>query len=101
MPNGEKKPGAKTDSPRVLLPAETKRCAGAVRTGSSQYGLGWFIEDWHGVTLYSHAGGVTGFGARCEFAPTLGLGWAVLTNVEDGELPGAIRELVYERLARH
>ena len=71
----------------------------AVRTGGSQYGLGWFIEDWHGVTLYTHAGGVSGFGARCEFAPALGLGWAVLTNVDDGTLPAAVREMVYARLA--
>lgn len=70
----------------------------AVRTSGRHYGLGWFIEDWHGHTLYSHAGGVSGFGALCEFVPSLGLAWATLTNVDDGTLPRAVRELVYERL---
>lgn len=72
----------------------------AVRTSArgAHYGLGWFIENWHGDTLYSHAGGVSGFGALCEFAPSRGLGWAVLTNVDDGTLPRAVRELVRRHL---
>lgn len=68
------------------------------RAGRGQYGLGWFIEPWHGDTLYTHAGGVSGFGALCEFVPSLGLGWAVLTNVDDGTLPRAVRDLIYDRL---
>lgn len=72
----------------------------AVRAPGGNYGLGWFIQSWHGETLYSHAGGVGGFGALCEFAPSLGLGWAVLTNVDDGTLPRAVRELIYTHLVR-
>lgn len=71
-----------------------------VRTGAAQYGLGWFIENWHGERLYSHAGGVSGFGALCEFLPSRGLGWAILTNVDDGTLPKAVRELIYQHLLR-
>jgi CubicO group peptidase (beta-lactamase class C family) len=71
-----------------------------VRTGGARYGLGWFIENWHGDTLYSHAGGVSGFGALCEFLPSRGLGWAILTNVDDGTLPKAVRELIYQHLLR-
>ena len=40
-------------------------------------------------------GGVPGFGTRCVFVPDLGLGWVVLTNVDDQGLPKAIGELVY------
>jgi CubicO group peptidase (beta-lactamase class C family) len=93
--------GGVHDGRRILSDSGMRQILSpAVRTGSSHYGLGWFIENWHGVTLYTHAGGVNGFGARCEFAPALGLGWAVLTNVDDGELPGAVRELIYQRLGR-
>ena len=70
----------------------------AVRTSGRHYGLGWFIDDWHGHTSYSHAGGVSGFGALCEFVPSLGIAWATLTNVDDGTLPKVVREAVYERL---
>jgi CubicO group peptidase (beta-lactamase class C family) len=73
----------------------------AVRTSSGgQYALGWFIEDWHGLRLYSHPGGVTGFGTRCELLPDQRLGWIILTNVDDQVLPKAIREIVYTNLLR-
>ena len=72
----------------------------AIRTSArgAHYGLGWFIDNWHGDTLYSHAGGIGGFGALCEFVPSRGLGWAVLTNVDDGSLPRAVRDLVRQHL---
>jgi CubicO group peptidase (beta-lactamase class C family) len=70
----------------------------AVKTSGGQYALGWFVESWHGLTLYSHPGGVAGFGTRCEFLPDPGLGWVVLTNVDDQVLPKEVRELVYTNL---
>lgn len=69
-----------------------------VHTSGGAYGLGLFIEEWHGHRLYSHPGGVLGFGTRCEFVPDLDLGWVVLTNVDDQQLPKAIRDLVYTAL---
>lgn len=57
------------------------------------YGLGWFIEDWHGHRLVNHGGGVIGFGARCDLLPALGLGWVVLTNVDDLALPNSISSM--------
>lgn len=70
----------------------------AVATGGRHYALGWFVEEWHGHTLYSHPGGVTGFGARCEFAPSLNLGWVVLTNVDDGALATSVREMIHRHI---
>ncbi|HJU73525.1 MAG TPA: serine hydrolase domain-containing protein [Gemmatimonadaceae bacterium] len=70
----------------------------AVRTGGGHYALGWFVEDWHGLRLYSHPGGVAGYGTRCEFLPDQRLGWVVLTNVDDQQLPKAIREAIYANL---
>lgn len=73
----------------------------AVQTSSGgQYALGWFVEDWHGLRLYSHPGGVTGFGTRCEFLPDQRLGWVILTNVDDQVLPKAVREIIYDNLLR-
>ena len=60
--------------------------------------MGLFIEEWHAHRIYFHPGGVLGFGTRCEFVPDLGLGWVVLTNVDDQQLPKAIREIVYAHL---
>ncbi len=70
----------------------------AVGTAGGQYGLGLFIEEWHGHRTYFHPGGVLGFGTLCEFVPDLDLGWVVLTNVDDQQLPKAIREILYAHL---
>ena len=71
----------------------------AVATASGgRYALGWFVESWHGMTLYSHPGGVAGYGTRCEFVPEQRVGWVVLTNVDDQALPKAIRESIFAHL---
>src|SRR4029079_13819370 len=76
--------------PEMLTPA--------VRNAGGQYALGWFVESWHGLRLYSHPGGVSGYGTRCEFLPDQQLGWVVLTNVDDQVLPKAVRESIFVRL---
>jgi CubicO group peptidase (beta-lactamase class C family) len=81
--------------------ALTELLTPAVTTASGgRYALGWFVESWHGLTLYSHPGGVSGYGTRCEFLPEQRLGWAVLTNVDNQRLPKGIRESVFEHLLK-
>ncbi len=63
-----------------------------------RYGLGWFIEDWHSYQLVNHPGGVIGFATRCDLLPERGLGWVVLTNVDDLAFSNAVREIVYQHL---
>jgi CubicO group peptidase (beta-lactamase class C family) len=77
----------------LLVPAVTTASGG-------RYALGWFVESWHGMTLYSHPGGVKGYGTRCEFLPEQRLGWVVLANVDDQRLPKAIRESVFDHLLK-
>lgn len=76
---------------QLLTPAVTTASGG-------RYALGWFVESWHGITLNSHPGGVSGYGTRCEFLPEQRVGWVVLTNVDDQALPKAIREAIYAHL---
>lgn len=91
--------GGVLDGRRLVSEAGMKEIlADAVRTQGGHYGLGLFNEDWHGHRLYSHPGGVLGFGSRCEFLPDQGLGWVVLTNVDDQALPKEVREIVYRSL---
>lgn len=61
---------------------------------------GWACSWRNGMDtrVYYDPGGVLGFRTRCEFVPALGLGWVVLTNVDDQQLPKAIREIVYANL---
>lgn len=77
----------------LLTPAITTASGG-------RSALGWFVESWHGLTLYSDPGGVKGYGTRCEFLPDQRLGWVVLTNVDDQRLPKGIRESIFEHLLK-
>jgi CubicO group peptidase (beta-lactamase class C family) len=91
----------KLDGKRLLPDARVRELlAPAVRTSGASYGLGLFIEDWHGQRLYHHPGDVPGFATRCDFVPAQRIGWVVLTNVSDQTLPKAVREIVYEQLIR-
>lgn len=62
------------------------------------YGLGLFIEEWHGHRVYFHSGGIPGFGSRFEFMPDQQLGFVVLTNVDDNKLPKAVRGVLFTNL---
>jgi CubicO group peptidase (beta-lactamase class C family) len=57
----------------------------------SAYGLGWFLKDYRGRKVVTHTGGLTGMVSVTAMVPSLNLGFAVLTNQEEG---GAIRALM-------
>ena len=61
------------------------------------YGLGWFIEPYHGVTLLHHGGGIDGFSLMGAFVPQEQLTITVLTNIDGRVLNNA---LMYEALDR-
>jgi len=44
------------------------------------YGLGWHIEDYHGLTVIHHPGGTVGFASELVIIPERNVGFALLTN---------------------
>lgn len=64
-------------------------------TATVNYGLGWFVEDYRGLTLIYHGGNTLGFTSDLAFLPEQGLGVVVLTN---GQGTNAFNEAVRERL---
>ncbi len=60
------------------------------------YGLGWEIEDYHGLTVIHHPGGTVGFASELAVIPELNVGFALLTNRVD--LTAPIGRMVYYRL---
>jgi len=90
------------DGPRIVSERSlSELLTPAVTTSSGgRHALGWFVESWHGLRLYSHPGGVKGYGTRREFLPEQKLGWVVLTNVDDQRLPKGIRESIFEHLLK-
>ena len=68
-----------------------------IEKGSVFYGLGWFIEDYHGMRLIHHGGNSMGFSAELALLPSAGLGVAILTNGEGaGDFVSAIRYRLFE-----
>jgi CubicO group peptidase (beta-lactamase class C family) len=51
------------------------------------YGLGWYVEDYHGLTVIHHCGGSAGFSSELVVIPGLDIGFALLTNQMDQVKP--------------
>lgn len=61
------------------------------------YGLGWFVETYRGMTLISHGGNMLGFTSELMFLPDAGIGVAVITNAQGtNSINQAIAERVFE-----
>ena len=54
------------------------------------YGLGWFIENYHGHTIVEHTGAVLGAVAALYLIPEKNVGIAVMINSEDGAARRAV-----------
>jgi CubicO group peptidase (beta-lactamase class C family) len=54
------------------------------------YGLGWFIESYHGHTIVEHTGAVLGAVAALYLIPEKNVGIAVMINSEDGAARRAV-----------
>jgi CubicO group peptidase (beta-lactamase class C family) len=51
------------------------------------YGLGWYVEDYHGLTVIHHCGGSAGYASELVVIPELDIGFALLTNKMDQVKP--------------
>ena len=47
------------------------------------YGLGWEVDNYHGVTVVQHSGGTAGFASELVIIPYLKIGFAMLLNRVD------------------
>jgi CubicO group peptidase (beta-lactamase class C family) len=72
----------------VVSPDSFGKAASAVMEALSpkfqDYGLGWFIENYHGHTIIEHTGAVLGAVAAQYLIPEKNVGIAVMINSEDG-----------------
>jgi CubicO group peptidase (beta-lactamase class C family) len=60
-------------------------------TADMSYGLGWIVEDYHGVPVISHAGNTFGFTSEQAFLPEHGLTISILTNQRASALGQVVR----------
>jgi CubicO group peptidase (beta-lactamase class C family) len=63
------------------------------------YGLGWFLNDYHGVKLIHHSGGILGMVSKVVLVPEANLAMVILTNQQSGYAFNAIyRQILNEYL---
>ncbi len=70
-------------------------------SAESSYGLGWIIDSYKGLPLYSHGGNTLGFTSEMAFLPDAELGIVVLSNQQGSIFNQAVAyrllELVFEQ----
>jgi CubicO group peptidase (beta-lactamase class C family)/dienelactone hydrolase len=60
------------------------------------YGLGWFIQDYHGHTAWMHTGSIDGMSALIGLLPSERVGVYVLENLDHAELRHALMYKVFD-----
>jgi CubicO group peptidase (beta-lactamase class C family) len=66
--------------------------------GSTDYGLGWFLQDWKGHKVVQHGGNIDGFNSLVAMVPEKKLGFVMLTNVSASSLGADIMPVIFENL---
>ncbi|MGD9560696.1 MAG: serine hydrolase domain-containing protein [Pyrinomonadaceae bacterium] len=66
--------------------------------GTVNYGLGWFIQKWNGLTVVQHGGNIDGFNAMVAMVPEKKLGFVMLTNVTGSSLGNELMPIVWENI---
>lgn len=66
--------------------------------GTVNYGLGWMLMKWNGLTVAQHGGNIDGFNALVAMIPEKKLGFVMLTNVTASSLGGELMPIVWENI---
>jgi CubicO group peptidase (beta-lactamase class C family) len=74
---------------RTILPVSATAIKND-KTHFSGYGLGWFLNDYHGVKLVHHSGGILGMVSKVVLVPEENLAMVILTNQQSGYAFNAI-----------
>lgn len=84
---------------RTILPVSSAATKNN-KTHFSGYGLGWFLNDYHGVKLVHHSGGILGMVSKVVLVPEENLAMVILTNQQSGYAFNAVyHQILNEYLA--
>ncbi|HQZ97839.1 MAG TPA: serine hydrolase [Pyrinomonadaceae bacterium] len=67
-------------------------------SGTMDYGFGWFIQKWNGLTVVQHGGNIDGFNSMVAMIPEKKLGFVMLTNVSGSSLGGDLIPLIFSNI---
>lgn len=83
-------------TPQIAIPLDTAARRVNPYTHFSNYGMGWFLEDYRGREVWHHGGNVDGFTALVAMLPEEQLGLVLLTNMNATGLPMALMRRVFD-----
>ena len=83
-------------TPQIAIPLDTAARRLNPYTHFSNYGMGWFLEDYRGREVWHHGGNVDGFTALVAMLPEEQLGLVLLTNMNGTGLPMALMRRIFD-----
>lgn len=87
-------------SPQVVVPqSQFYPTATLTRPHQVNYGLGWFLQDYRGMSVAMHTGSIDGLIAIIGLVPDQRLGVYVLANLDHAEVRHAIMHRVFDMYA--
>ncbi len=66
--------------------------------GTVNYGLGWMLRKWNGLTVVEHGGNIDGFNSLVAMIPEKRLGFVMLTNVTASSLGNDLMPIIWENI---
>lgn len=66
--------------------------------GTMDYGFGWFLQKWNGLTVVQHGGNIDGFNSMVAMIPEKKIGFVMLTNVSGSSLGNELMPIVWSNL---
>lgn len=86
-------------APQIRAPASQYPALRLAQPHFFSYALGWFVEDYHGETVWMHTGSIDGMSAIIGLLPERHVGVYVLANLDHAELRHALMFKVFDMYA--
>lgn len=83
-------------SPQIRASLGTYPALALVRPHGFSYGLGWFVHDYRGETVWMHTGSIDGMSAIIGLLPDRRAGIFVLANLDHAELRHALMYRLFD-----
>ena len=83
-------------APQMRAPMAEYPALELARPHFFSYALGWFVEDYHGQTVWMHTGSIDGMSAIIGLLPKNKVGVYVLANLDHAELRHALMYEVFD-----
>lgn len=83
-------------APQIRVPSDQYPALELAQPHFFSYALGWFVQDYHGQTVWMHTGSIDGMSAIIGLLPERRVGVFVLANLDHAELRHALMYRVFD-----